>query len=145
MDIPQPVPGLVIRYAYLWADEHALGQEEGSKDRPAAVLVAHEARDGQLTAAVLPVTHTPPSQPFEALEIPATIKRRLGLDDQRSWIVLTELNYFVWPGPDIRPVPAKSPSTVAYGILPGNLMRNVRDQLLANQAAGRVRQIRRTE
>jgi len=145
MDIPQPVPGLVIRYAYLWADEHAAGQEEGSKDRPAAVLVANRALDGELTAVVLPVTHAPPSQPFEAIEIPADTKRRLGLDDQRSWIILTELNSFVWPGPDIRPVPAKSPATIAYGLLPAGLFRNIRDQLLANHAAGRVRQVRRTE
>lgn len=145
MDIPQPVPGLVIRYAYLWADEYATGQEEGSKDRPAAIVVARDLRDGQFTAIVLAITHSPPSHPWEAIEIPADTKRRLGLDDLRSWIVVTETNVFPWPGPDIRPVPGKAPATVAYGLLPANLLRNVRDQLLANQTAGRMRQVRRTE
>jgi hypothetical protein len=28
---PEPVPGLVIRYSYLWAEEHRRGQEEGVK------------------------------------------------------------------------------------------------------------------
>ena len=34
---------------------------------------------------------------------PDTVKRRLELDDERSWIVLTEANRFIWPGPDLRP------------------------------------------
>jgi hypothetical protein len=33
----------------------------------------------------------------------------------------------------------------AYVLLPANLLRNVRDQLLANQTASGVRQVRRTE
>jgi hypothetical protein len=33
MPIPNPEPGLVISYAYLWHDEHHAGREEG-KDRP---------------------------------------------------------------------------------------------------------------
>ncbi|RWI14116.1 MAG: hypothetical protein EOQ92_29550 [Mesorhizobium sp.] len=33
MALPTPVPGLVIRYSYLWLAEHRRGQEEGVKDR----------------------------------------------------------------------------------------------------------------
>jgi hypothetical protein len=33
--LPKPEPGLVIRYSYLWHDEHRQGREEGVKDRPA--------------------------------------------------------------------------------------------------------------
>jgi hypothetical protein len=50
----------------------------------------------------------PPSDPCEAIENPPATKRRLGLDDERSWIVLTESNRFVWPGPDVRPVDGES-------------------------------------
>ncbi|GCA49862.1 hypothetical protein KGO5_02308 [Sinorhizobium sp. KGO-5] len=57
---------------------------------------------------VLPITHTPPGKPDEAIEIPPTTKRRLGLDDEPSWIVLSESNRFAWPGPDIRPVDSDS-------------------------------------
>ncbi|MDF0490607.1 hypothetical protein PX554_20960 [Sphingomonas sp. H39-1-10] len=39
MQIPEPVPGLVIRYAYLWSHEAKVGHEEGSEDRPCAVLL----------------------------------------------------------------------------------------------------------
>ncbi len=39
---------------------------------------------------VLPITHTPPANPADAIEIPAAVKNRLRLDHERSWIVLTE-------------------------------------------------------
>ena len=64
--------------------------------------------DGTPIVRVLPVTHTPPSDPADAIEIPAATKRRLGLDDDRSQIVVTESNSFVWPGPDVRPVDSEN-------------------------------------
>jgi PemK-like, MazF-like toxin of type II toxin-antitoxin system len=145
MDIPTPVPGLVIRYAYLWADEHDAGREEGAKDRPAAVVVAHTDRNGQLVVVVLPVTHSAPNDPTEAIEIPPDTKCRLGLDGERSWIVLTEMNVFLWPGPDVRPVPGKGTSSISYGQLPGNFFHAVRSRLAARQAAGVLRRVPRTE
>jgi hypothetical protein len=42
------------------------------------------------------------------VEIPVRVKQRLGLDDDRSWIVLTESNRFVWPGPDMRAPPIET-------------------------------------
>jgi hypothetical protein len=45
---------------------------------------------------------------------PAT-KQRLRLDAQRSWIITTELNQFIWPGPDLRPTPS---GEYLYGYLP---------------------------
>jgi hypothetical protein len=100
---PDPVPGLVIRYSYLWLDEYRRGQEEGTKDRPCAVILVSAASQGERVITVLPVTHAPPADPDLAVEIPRTTKRRLGLDDERSWVVLSEANRFIWPGPDLRP------------------------------------------
>jgi mRNA-degrading endonuclease toxin of MazEF toxin-antitoxin module len=99
VDIPPPVPGTVISYAYLWADEHEAGREEGAKDRPVAIVVAHAASggDGRTIVVVVPITHTAPRRSTDALEIPAETKRRLGLDDDRWWVVLTETNVFPWP------------------------------------------------
>jgi len=37
---PTPKPGLVIRYSYLWHRESLIGQEEGAKERPCAVVLA---------------------------------------------------------------------------------------------------------
>ena len=81
MSLPIPRPGLVIRYSYLWAREHAEGREEGVKDRPCAVLVATRTDQGDLRVIVLPITHAPPGDPEAAVEIPPATKRRLGLDD----------------------------------------------------------------
>ena len=97
--------GHICRYAYLWHRQHLLGQDEGEKDRPCLVLaLVMTSEDGTAVVRVLPVTHSPPSDDNDAIEIPSAVKRRLRLDDERSWIVLSESNRFVWPGPDIRPL-----------------------------------------
>ncbi len=142
MSFPAPEPGLVVRYAFLWREEAASGQEEGHKDRPCAIVVTTRADDGDLVVTVVPVTHSPPADRDLALEIPAETKRRLGLDDQRSWIVLTDLNRFVWPGPDLRPRLSGRPETVAYGHLPADLFRVLRARLaqaVERRLAGIVR------
>jgi hypothetical protein len=46
---------------------------------------------------VLPVTHSQPKDPKAAVELPLAVKKHLGLDDERSWIVVSEGNEFVWP------------------------------------------------
>ncbi len=58
-----------------------------------------------------------PTDPSRAIEMPLAVKRHLGLDDDRSWIILDELNEFTWPGFDLRPV-AGTPGRFAYGFLP---------------------------
>jgi hypothetical protein len=95
MPIPTPEPGLVISYAYLWHHEHQAGQEEGRKDRPSVIVLAVERAVNDTTVVVvLPITHNPPTVPAGAVEIPAAVKRHLGLDDERSWIVVAEGNEF---------------------------------------------------
>jgi mRNA-degrading endonuclease toxin of MazEF toxin-antitoxin module len=135
---------MVIRYAYLWRREHELGLEEGAKDRPCAVLLAVTDEAGDRKVIVLPVTHTLPRDLAFAVEIPATTKRRLGLDDQRSWILATEANRFTWPGPDLRPMKSGDATTVVYGELPAALFRQVQQKWLACSAARRS-VVRRTE
>jgi hypothetical protein len=142
---PAPVPGLVIRYSYLWASEHARGQEEGVKDRPCAIVIATADEAGGHIVTVLPISHTPPSNPLLAVEIPHATKRRLGLDDERSWVVLTEANRFVWPGPDLRPLQTGDVASVAYGPLPYGLFEDIRLKFIAALKAGRASTVPRTE
>lgn len=144
MALPAPVPGLVIRYSFLWSHEAKAGREEGSKDRPCAILLAVAASDGEQIVTVLPVTHTPPVDDMLAVEIPVATKTRLGLDRARSWIVLDEANRFQWPGPDLRPVPGDADASVAYGLLPAALYDLVRTKWLAAFDAQRVGQVNRT-
>ncbi|NNU62909.1 plasmid maintenance toxin (PemK-like) [Ochrobactrum soli] len=98
--------------------------------------------DGSPVVRVLPVTHTPPQRADEAVEIPAATKRRLGLDDARSWIVLSESNRFVWPGPDLRPVDGDSGY---YGPLPPTLFAEIRDRFVALARSARHRQTQQSE
>ena len=130
---PKPVVGQVISYAYLWQAEHLRGQEEGLKDRPCAVILVITTDDQDERVTVLPITHTPPAKPEFAIEIPATTKHRLGLDDQRSWVMLTEANRFTWPGPDLRPTRRGDAVSVLHGELPGNLLLKIRDGFVALQ------------
>lgn len=118
MALPRPRNGLVIRYSFLWREDAARGREEGDKDRPCAVVLSTKDKAGQTVVVVLPITHTPPRDLSLAVAIPADTKRRLGLDDDRSWIVVTDANRFVWPGPDLRPRKPGDTASVAYGLLP---------------------------
>jgi hypothetical protein len=144
--LPAPVPGLVVRYGYLWHSEHLAGREEG-KDRPCAIVAALRPADdaGETRVLVLPVTHSPPAQPALAVEIPAPVKERLQLDAERSWVVLSEWNEFIWPGPDVRRAPAGDASSVAYGMLPPGLFATIRDRFLALAMTRRARRVPRTE
>ena len=146
MAIPEPVPGLVIRYSYLWRSEFLAGRDEAVKDRPAAIVAAIVGTpDGQRRVLVLPITHTPPHDPALAIEIPPVVKRRLGLDDARSWIVVAEANEFVWPGPDLRRVPNDTDASVVYGFLPPGLFAQVRTAFIAAVETKRVQRVPRTE
>jgi len=143
--LPKPVPGLIMRYSYLWYSEYLEGREEGEKDRPCAIVAALRVDDeGDTRVLVLPVTHRPPDHPALAVEVPAVTKKRLGLDDARSWVMLSEWNEFVWPGPDLRRRPDATDASVAYGVLPPALFAAIREKFLAIANAGRARRVSRT-
>ncbi|MGD0634514.1 MAG: hypothetical protein ABSA13_09590 [Beijerinckiaceae bacterium] len=72
-------------------------------------------------------------------------KSRLGLDTGRSWVVMSEANRFVWPGPDLRPGQAGDAESVAYGLLPHGLIEKIRLQFIALLKARRVTVTARTE
>jgi hypothetical protein len=145
MPLPRPVPGLVVRYGYLWASEHLEGREEGRKDRPCAIIAAARTEDVEaIRVLVLPITHRPPEDMRFAVEIPAIVKRRLHLDGAQSWVVVSEWSDFVWPGPDLRRLPDGNESTVAYGMLPPKLFAIVRDRFLTLANAGAAARVRRT-
>jgi len=141
LTLAPPKSGTIIRYAYLWADQHRRGREEGDKDRPALVLtLAVKADNGTVQVLVLAITHTAPGIASDAVPLPAAVKARLGMDKEPSWIVTTEANAFVWPGPDLRPIPGRRPRTVIYGRVPDNLLQQVAISFLTN----RKHQISRT-
>lgn len=145
MSWPVPQPGLVIRYSYLWEREAREGREEGVKDRPCAIVLVLLRKGDAPILRVLPVTHSPPADPADALEIPLATKQRLGLDSDRSWVVLTEANDFIWPGPDLRPAISGDPSSVAYGMLPPGFMKALRERLAERWRKAAANAVARTE
>ena len=56
MTFPDPHPGLVIHYAYLWKREHDEGHEEDGKNRPCAIVLSVLDDDGEQEVMVLPIT-----------------------------------------------------------------------------------------
>jgi hypothetical protein len=140
-----PEPGDVISYAYLWHREAESGQDEGLKDRPSVVVVARAVVDGTLQLHVAPITHSPPQRPDLAVELPPRVKRELGLDDERSWIITSELNRFYWPGPDIRLVKNDEHWTPYYGTIPAKLFDEVKARFLGLAKQGKIKMVPRSE
>ena len=103
------------------------------------------AQNGETRLIVLPVTHSKPVKCGHAVELPPDTKRRLGLDDERSWVILDEANRFTWPGPDIRPFEKGPLRTISYGFPPPGLFRIIRERYLALDANAKTRTVRRTE
>jgi hypothetical protein len=135
MPLPTPEPGLVISYEFLWSHEHAKGEEHGEKKRPCAIILATRTEAGQTSVTVVPITHREPSIAAEGIEIPPRVKDHLGLDADRSWIIITELNEFVWPGLDLYPIPGGRLDQYEYGFLPPALFQEVTSAILALDTA----------
>ncbi len=144
MALPVPEPGLVLGYNYLWTHEHDAGLEEGRKARPCAVILAREVVNGVVQVSVVPITHSPPDAASLAIEIPAAVKRHLGLDSERSWIVVSEYNAFNWPGADLAPVSRETPDQFSYGLLPPALYEEIRSLMLEGLGQKKTRQVTRT-
>ena len=131
---PAPFPGLVISYSYLWRQDYLAGREEGAKDRPCAVVLSRNTKGNETVVTVAPITHSEPEIPEMAVEIPAKVKEYLNLDSEASWIICTEVNRFVWPGPDISPITSQGNKTYSYGVLPPGLFSKVTKTMVRSLA-----------
>ena len=100
---------------------------------------------GREFVTVVPVTHAQPIDMSLAMEIPPITKQRLGLDAERSWIVLSEANRFAWPGPDLSPATPGDMASVAYGQLPERVLTEILARFAELFRSGRVSLIPRDE
>lgn len=132
-----------MRYAYLWTREADAGAEEGRKDRPCAVVLAVARAGGAAEVVVASITSSAPARAADGVELPAETRRRLGLQDAPCWVVLTEVNRFAWPGPDLRPVETAAGPSWGHGLLPARLFRRVRDGIVARARARTLRAVPR--
>jgi hypothetical protein len=138
---PEPEAGLVISYSYLWKEERGTGASRGEQGSAVCHVLAVDhldpKADGRKQVAVAPITHSPPHDPTVAVEIPLCVKQHLGLDSERSWVILKEVNVFTRPGFDLRPI-KKGESRVDYGLLPPKLFESLIAKFRELQAQGRV-------
>ncbi|CZT35845.1 hypothetical protein [Rhizobium sp. 9140] len=133
MKLPAPAPGLVVRYAFLWKEDHDKGRYEAAKDRPCAIVLAANLREtAEIQIVVVPITHSAPApeEVSASLEMPRAVARTLGLDGGRHWVRLTQLNRFIWPGYDLRPRP-DVPERVDYGFIPEAFFKRIKSAILA--------------
>lgn len=128
MALPEPKPGLVIRYDYLWTREAAAGRDQG-KERPACLVAAMDRVVSPRFVVILPITHTAPGKDSVGIEIPAKVRQAIGLDDAPSWIITSEHNVDEWPNGGLAPVPGR-PGAFSYGFIPPRLFAQVKDKFL---------------
>jgi hypothetical protein len=60
----------------------------------------------------------------------------LGLDDEPSWIVVSEHNVDVWPNAGLAPLPGR-PGVFRYGFIPPGLFAQVKAKFLELYEEGR--------
>ncbi len=125
---PDPKPGLVVRYDNLWTHGAAAGREQG-KDRPTCLVAASDSQAKPRFVVLLPITHTQPVGDTLGVEIPAKVKQAIGLDDARSWVIVSEHNIDEWPNGGLSPLPNK-PGVFSYGYLPPGLFAQIKAAFL---------------
>ena len=138
MALPDPKPGLIVRYDYLWSREAAAGRDQG-KDRPTCLVAASDSLTKPRYVVLLPITHSPPDAGAVGIEIPAKVKQALGLDDAPSWVIVSEHNVDEWPNAGLAPIPRK-PGVFSYGFIPPGLFAQIRAKFLelARENKGRA-------
>ncbi len=142
MTKPEPQVGQIIKYDYLWRDERDRNRIEGAKQRPCAVIVAlRRAEDGSQHVFVAPITHSAPRDGEPAIEIPAKFNAMTGLDKERSWLIISELNRVDWSDPGI--VPAR-PGQWFYGTLPRGIAQRASAAIVELHRRRTLRSVDRT-
>ena len=141
MGLPDPKPGLVVRYDYVWVHEAAAGQDHG-KDRPTCLVAASDSVARPRYVVLLPITHTPPSGDTIGIEIPSKVKKAIGLDDLPSWVIVSEYNVDEWPNGGLSQVPNRT-GEFSYGFIPPGLFAAIKTKFLELAKAKRTAAIRR--
>lgn len=110
MTLPDPVPGLVVGYDFLFREQAESGMENASKPHPAAIVLVVE-NEGRTRTGLVAISHSAPSRENAAfyMKLRPDECREIGLDAGDHWINLRDINLFDWPGFDLmRSAPGRS-------------------------------------
>jgi hypothetical protein len=141
MALPEPKPGLVIRYDYLWSHEAALGRDQG-KDRPAGLVAATDQTVQPRFVVILPITNSIPTGDVVGIEIPPRVRQAIGLDDAPCWVIVSEHNVDEWPNGGLQPVPGR-PGVFSYGFIPPSLFAQIKAKFVELAGKRRTATVRR--
>lgn len=141
MSFPEPRPGLVIRYDYLWSHEAAAGHDQG-KERPACLVAAMDPEVSPRFVVILPIMHKRPDKNTVGVEIPVKVRQALGLDDGPSWVIASEHNVDEWPNAGVALLPGR-PGVFSYAFIPPGLFAQVKAKFLELHEKGRTGRVRR--
>jgi len=139
--LPEPKPGLVIRYDYLWSREAAVGRDQG-KDRPACLVAASDSTTLPRFVVILPITRTAPAEDTVGIEIPPRVRQAIGLDDAPSWVIVSEHNVDEWPNAGLAPIPGR-PGVFSYGFIPPGIFAEIKAKFVELSEQGRAAGVRR--
>lgn len=138
MALPEPKPGLVIRYDYLWNREAASGRDHG-KNRPACLVAASDSNAKPRFVVILPITHSAPTGDTIGIAVPPRVRQALGLDEEPCWVIVSEHNIDEWPNGGLHPLPGRL-GEFSYGFIPPGLFAQIKTKFLVlagrKQSAG---------
>lgn len=132
---------MVLRYDYLWSQEAIQGRQQG-KDRPTCLVAASDSRINPSYVVLLPITHSRPTGDTIGIEIPDKVKKAIGLDDEPSWVIVSDYNIDEWPNAGLGQIPGKS-GVYSYGFLPPSLFATVKSKFTQLVREKRARSVKR--
>jgi hypothetical protein len=112
------------------------------KDRPTCLVAASDSQTKPRFVVLLPITHTRPDGDTIGIEIPAKVKQAIGLDDVRSWVIVSEHNIDEWPNAGLSPIPEKM-GVYGYGFIPPGLFAQIKARFLELARQNRSDAVRR--
>ncbi|HEX3442716.1 MAG TPA: hypothetical protein VHT93_20450 [Pseudolabrys sp.] len=150
--IPEPTPGLIFRYGYVWLEEYRNGKVDPSKDRPACIVARVAQGSSSFKVAdttiapgdviILPITTKPPRAGIFAVELTADEKRLCRLNpDYPSWVIVSEFNADTWPNADLRLI--QETNRFDYGMARPGLLRRIGEKFTEARRANMVLGVKR--
>ncbi len=139
---PEPQPGQIIRFDYLWKREEERGAMQGMKDRPCVVLAKTTCEHtGAEAVIVCPITHSPPYEDQECVRISKKDSRQMGLSKSEQWVKTDEANVVPWSDPGII---RATPTKWLFGRVPKYAFEAIRQSVLDCSKKQRLEMVNRS-